>query len=337
MNRVFHIISAMAIVLGVADSALAERNTGYFEQDSDAASVKSIQEGYFFYTDEMLQQAKEPEKKSDIPPPTAPPETQVAEKPEYNGDVPWERLYTMHPKKFEQALMDQLHYAIQQHDQQKPVDDYVALQMVAIDRAENFQKRWGQTLNAYPALDTTVQRPISRVASTIAVQMKDEDMKQYIHEMRDEMGLLVFTKEGCQYCAQQKEILGRFIEEWGWRNMQEIDIGKFPEQAAEYGVSLVPDMYLVGNVKGEILRKRLRAGLSTKDDIEKGMLEAYSQWFMGRPYTPEPIVAGQEAFRSHYERLAEESREKEKAKKKAEAMDNFVKKYQRQRERKSAF
>lgn len=298
------LLLSILIVMAMATyprPASAERSPGYFESSAAQGSTKPLREGYFFYTDPQQAElpAAELETKERIPaePQKQPPSAQL-----YAGVVPWARVMTMHPNEFQELMDLQLKHAIQDPSEQHRVDDYVTLQMVAIQRAEAFQQAWGRTLSKYPALDPTALRPPTRVASQVALQVKTNDMERYIGAMRDNMGILMFSKPGCEYCYQQSEILTYLAQKWKWQHIQVIDITQYPSLAAEYGVTLVPDLYLVSNLDGEVHSRR-RAGLITLSELEAGLMEAYSVWFLGRTYATENQVDGQRAFMVHMENL----------------------------------
>lgn len=335
------LLAAGAILGLVMASSVLAKAPGYYEQSSGGTVVEPRSDGYFFYKDppESL-----PEEKIETPPDSAPPPTPPkAEAKKFDGYIPWDEVYTMHPDAFQALMDDSVKFAIQNPGDQARVDAYVTLQMVAIDRAERFQEAWQRTKNSLPMLDTTTQRPASKAASIVEVQSKQADVAQYINQMRQDMGLILFTKGGCPYCEEQKRILESFVAAWRWENIQEIDITQFPDAAMEYGVSIVPDLYLVGNLGDEVKRRRLRAGLTTRNEIEVGMLEAYSQWFLGRPYISSPQLDGQQAFQLHYKRLANGTRSERQpaqeapARKPGGGMEMFLEKYQSQRKKRSTF
>lgn len=295
----------VALLCLVPEISWAERSQGYFEKSPVVQETKPVREGYFFYTaPEPTAVELESEKKSPVP---AQESAQVQKLQKYAGKVPWAHVMTMHPDDFQKLMEEQLKHAVQDPSDQKRVDDYVALQMVAINRAEQFQQAWARTLTRYPALDPTAQRPPTRVASQVALHIKMEGMQRVIVEMREKMGILVFTRPDCPFCLQQAEIMETFAQKWGWEHVQAIDITRYPFLSDEYGVSLVPDIFLVANLDGEVQRRRLRAGLTTVSELEAGLMEAYSVWFLNHPYMPQAQYEGQRAFDAHLNSLIDSS------------------------------
>jgi conjugal transfer pilus assembly protein TraF len=326
----FVALLAFGILAAQPCLAHAERLQGYFEQHSDGAETKPRKEGYFFYKDELPLPVMEPK-------PQEPDETTVAEKKddekkEFDGEIPWDELYAMHPDKFQALLDETLKWSLMEPTKER-VQKYMTMQYVAMDRAEKFQQVWMDILNVQPALDTTAQRAPTATGTKLAVLEKAVDLKNYIHEMRENMGILMFSRSDCPYCAEQMTILQSFSDWWKWENIQVIDIEENSEVAAHYGVSIVPDLFIVGNVNDEILQKRLNVGITTRDVIEKGLLEAYSLWFEGRRYAGDMVRQGQEAFESYFGELVEERKEK-KEKSKESALDRFVEQYQAKKFRK---
>lgn len=183
----------------------------------------------------------------------------------------------MHPDAFQELIEDVGKWAIQNPDDTDQMEKLITLQYVALDRSDKFQQSWQETINRLPVLNPAAQRPSTKTATLIELSSRQEDRNMYVAEMRETMGILVFSKKGCPYCEKQRSIILEFTEKWQWKNIIEMDIEENPDAAVEYSVSVVPDIFLVANLPdGEIVRHRLNAGLTTQDDILRGLLNAYS-------------------------------------------------------------
>jgi hypothetical protein len=88
----------------------------------------------------------------------------------------------------------------------------------------------------------------------------------------------------------------------------------------------------VANLNDEILQKRLNVGITTRDVIEKGLMEAYSQWFEGRRYAGEMVHQGQAAFESYMGGLIEERHGARAVQE--NGLDRYIRKYKEQKKRK---
>ena len=256
------------------------RTPNDFHQNTEAKFSRPEKDGFFFYRDNLEEARPAAEERTPA---------------EFDGKIPWDKVETMHPDEFAQLMTDMQKWSIHKA---KPeyIKEYLTLQRVAVMRSENYSRVWKQVLKDNPELDPTVARPPTRIGSRIEAQIQNEQTAEVIGEMREQMGILFFTRPGCQYCVEQKNILLGFMEQWNWGNVQEINVNEFPDAAQEYGVTLVPDLFVVGNVKDTIRRQRLRAGLTTRQEIEAGLMEAYSTWFHGRSYMTPQIAEGEEAF-----------------------------------------
>lgn len=272
------VVIILAFIVALLAPEAHARTRNEFQQNSEAAFAKPEKDGFFFYRDKNEAVTPEAQAKSEKPAP---------EPERFNGKIPWEAVERMHPDDFAKLVDDVQKWSIQD-PQPERLKDYMTLQRVAILRSENYSRAWAQVLKENPALDPTVSRPPTRIGSRVEAQIRSEETSTIIGEMKDQMGILFFTRTGCRYCDEQRTILLGFMENWGWQNIQEINVNEFPDAAAEYGVQLVPDLFVVGNVGDDIRRQRLRAGLTTRQEIEAGLAEAYSQWFLGRSYlTPQ--------------------------------------------------
>lgn len=292
----------------------ASREAGFFETSSGAKSTEPAKGGYFFYKD--AKKELPPKEKKNSAPEISQPKTDKAPESQYSPtNIPWHLLEHMPPKEFQSLLLEVLDYALEHPEDKQRMLNYITIQAVAMKRAEDFQIAWGQILTEYPALDPTASRPVSKVATQTIVMEKVNDSRKYIADMRDKMGILVFKRHDCKYCAEQHQIFERFIQEYEWKNYQEIDIREHPELAAEYGVEIVPDIYLVANFDGEIHRQRLNTGLTTADVIMDTLLRAYSSWYLGEEvYKPDSIRQGDQALERHIQTMKDNNPNEPKSK-----------------------
>ena len=232
-------------------------------------STEQLRKGFYYYKDGE-------------PPPIEPkqPETETRKTP----DIHWNQITEVPAKDLKRYLDEQLEYATTFPTDQGAVQDYIILQAEAIRRATEFQRSWAKVLLQSPGLNPLAIHPTSRVAKVADITQKRQDQNQFLGDMRENMAILLFTRQGCSYCEQQRKILNNFVQQWGWKNIQEIDINEYPETAQAYGVELTPDIFLVGNVGDQVKTQRLAAGLTTGDLILKGIMDAYSYWFLGHLY-----------------------------------------------------
>jgi len=202
----------------------------------------------------------------------------------YSGEVDWARVQTMPPEELKQLINDSFSYAQQDPSDKKRLLDYMKLQGVAMRRAKQFQETWVEVVSQNPVLDETVKRSPTQAGTFLEVVAERGDRNRVIAEMAQNMGLIYFYSPTCPYCEKEKEILNAFVEKWQWKNITAINIVENPRSAQEYGVQTIPDLWVVGNVNGEVNQRRLKAGLATHSDIERGLLMAWKMWFQQKPY-----------------------------------------------------
>jgi Thiol-disulfide isomerase and thioredoxins len=263
------IVSAFCAVLlapmnGHANSFFKSKNGNF----------KGSKEGYFFYKDPTEEEKVEEKKEKK-------PKKLPFSEGSFNGTIPWNRVKDMHPTELRVLLDDVKNYAIQKPTEERLLA-YMTLQTMAMEKATAFQETWGEVLQQNPILNENAKRPASGFVTNMLVVEERDELAKAVEHMKEEMGIVFFYTDNCPYCDKQKEILQNFGERREWVNIVGVNITQEPEIGKEFKVQLVPDMWVVGNVDGEIKKRRLSAGLSSQKQIEKGVLNAYSRWFKGK-------------------------------------------------------
>ncbi len=238
--------------------------------------------GWFCYEDPLP--ILEPKADSEAVPKGGP------ERPVFSGQIDWEAVWSMHPDDMRALINQALAYAQERPQDEERMLTYLKLQGVAMQRAKSFQEAWASVLLKYPVLDTTVQRAPTLAATTSEVVAEREDRAHAIEAMRNDMGIIYFYSPACRYCEQQSVILASFREKWSWRNIKSINVQTSPEAARTYGVQSVPDIWVAGNIRGETVQRRLKAGLVEFSDLERGLLKAWSLWHREESYERPTMV-----------------------------------------------
>jgi thiol-disulfide isomerase/thioredoxin len=94
----------------------------------------------------------------------------------------------------------------------------------------------------------------------------------------ENIGILYFYKPTCPYCREQNGIL-EHLEKKGWKNLIRVDITQSPRTAADYGVTTVPSLWLIGNADGEIRQAYISIGLLSESELLRSIAEVYRAWF----------------------------------------------------------
>jgi len=295
MRIIFYFIFIFCVSFELLRPAYSwSRTKSFYEITGDTESTAHKTKGFYFYQDadpEEEDKEVEPTKKKNLYDPP---------------DIPWANLMSIPPAEFRKLLDEQLDYALINPQNKKAVKDYMIIQAEAVRRAQAFQRTWAKVLIETPGLDPTALHPTNRLAQIADINQRSTDREQILGELRENMAILFFSRAGCPYCEQQRKILENFVKTWKWENLKEIDILEFPQVAQDYQVEIVPDLYVVGNVHGDIRRQRLHAGLTTGDQILKSLMDAYSNWFKGTNYQlPQETQSDQMLFKSIQTRMDE--------------------------------
>jgi conjugal transfer pilus assembly protein TraF len=304
------LIIALSLWFGVnaiAALAVVPEKSGKAKKENPTDRYRGSREGFFFYEDDN---PEEREDKKTRPKPRII-KRQLYKKGQYDGKMRWNDVDNLSTAEMRDLLEDVKDYAIQ-HPTFDNVKDYMVLQAVAMERATRFQQAWAEVLNENPVLDENAKRPATAVVSGMMVVQRRDDEKAAIESMRRDMGILFFYSDDCPYCDKQQEILANFVNRRGWENVTGINISKEPKLIEEYGIQLVPDLWVVGNVKGEIRKRRISAGVSTGADIERGILQAHSRWFEDKPYAKKAYVPVTE-FDEYLQRMKDRETDAETA------------------------
>jgi len=267
-SKVIHI--ALFVVLMASGVACA---FGIDEQTGD--------KGYFWY-EVNRNSTKEEEKKPPIQATKEPRQKQIREKKDF--EIDWKAVWNMHPDQFQNLLNKTEKRAVQYPNKKQYMRDYIKLKFVAQKRASDFQIAYGRARKEMPLLDYSVRRAPNSLASRLEVDQRRQNRQKVVPKMRENMGLFFFFSTGCRYCEEQKEILSHFVEKWEWRQLKSINIDQHPELRKKYQVEIVPDLWVVGKVEGEIREARLGAGLLNLGEIERGLTQLYFRWFEGKHY-----------------------------------------------------
>ena len=105
------------------------------------------------------------------------------------------------------------------------------------------------------------------------------NLSQQWDMMNENMGILYFHKPGCSYCLQQKAIFDEFQKATGFQNIIGIDITERQDLAAQYGVSTVPDVWVVGQIGKNFRQRRISSGLINANEIYQMLEESFRVWF----------------------------------------------------------
>ena len=201
----------------------------------------------------------------------------------FKGNIDWDSVWNMHPDVFQDLIKKTRKWAVQKPSKDR-VLKYYALQWVAQERSEEFQQTFDRVRLQNPSLDSSVKRAPTKLGSRYEIYQKKHDRKKAMRRMRKDMGLILFVGSDCPYCRKEKDILKSFVDQKNWKNYEIVDIRNRPEMADDYGVQVLPDLWVVGNVGGKIKKMRIKSGLAEFYHILDGVTKAHARWFKGERY-----------------------------------------------------
>jgi conjugal transfer pilus assembly protein TraF len=202
--------------------------------DADPTFYETSREGWFWYHDPSPQE-EQPSK----PTPTKPESGRTVSLEELTIDDLW----TMHPDDFQALLNDAQKQAVQFPSEQK-VLEYLTLQDVARRKALAYTHTVSYVTQKYPRLfGMNHVYPTAGPGITARVQMQRGEIENTLREARRDHALLFFTDPRCGYCDKQRQILGYFLEKFGWQ-VKAIDISRESTLAARFNITSTPTLVL---------------------------------------------------------------------------------------------
>jgi len=178
--------------------------------------------GWFWYEDPPPIPA-DPDKKEREPLPPLPPRSELME---------------MHPEDLRKMQQEYLEQAVWQTTPEN-VKDYYVVHDAIRRKSLAFTNVTGLVMLQNPELNVGREYPITNPGREAFTKVRRDGYKGTLVDFRDQFGLIVFTKQHCEYCVLQKNILKYFTQQHGW-GVKEIDIQQNPTAAARFNVDFTP-------------------------------------------------------------------------------------------------
>lgn len=174
----------------------------------------------------------------------------------------YEELLYMHPDEFQKLYDYYLKKAVQRPTEEN-VYEFYNLQDVARKKALLFAHYSGYVWQKYPELSTERDVPTAGPGMTQRRDLIAAELKQYARRNASEFGYIVFVQPGCGYCQAQLNIL-KYAEADGIP-VKVVDITKYPEAQARFGVEVTPTIIVVDQKTGQYMP--ISAGVVALDEI----------------------------------------------------------------------
>lgn len=237
------------------------------ENSSDDAN-KGV--GFYWYDD--------PEQEEETPQPSYP---------------SYQELWDMHPDDFAPLLEERKKIAIQ-YPTEDNVYRYLEIQDVAKRKSLAFAAVMGLVAQKHPEFSNENHYPLNVPGQRALTRVKNRDLDSYIESIQDQYALIVFEKEGCEFCQTQKPILDMFRVKYAWQ-VKFLDIEKYRYLADRYSITMTPSILVLSREteeamplsSGVISLSKLRERLVRSVKYMKG--EVKPEQFYTRQGTTDPL------------------------------------------------
>ncbi len=255
------VITTFAISLGLVAGGVCRAS--YFDESG---------KGWWWYDREPPKEEKKEEQK--------PEETKKRKYKSMKGMTD-EKMWNMDPKDLGE-LWDDMRARAYRKPTEQNVRDFWRVNEVTRKKALAFTQVSDYIWQKNPELTTKGDYPITNPGRTAQVTMSESEKRNQLAANRDNFALVMFTKPGCGYCAEQSQILRWFTQATGW-TVRDVDITQSPTMAARFGVSITPTIILIQ--KGNQDYFPVTAGVASADEITERTFKAVR--ILNKDTTPE--------------------------------------------------
>lgn len=157
-------------------------------------------------------------------------------------DYSTEQLWSMHPDDFQELLMDFQKKAVMKLDEES-TGEYLGIQDIARKRSLAFANVAAYVQQKNPAL-TLPEFSLATPGMVASTRMRSREVERRIRQAERDFALIYFHSAGCEYCTAQDNILGFFVDRYGWQ-VRGYDVERNPNLAARFNVTTTPYLILI--------------------------------------------------------------------------------------------
>ena len=200
-------------------------------------------------------------------------------------DYTAQELWNMYPDDFQELLNTFMKKAVQAPNE-KTVMDYLVMQDIARRKSLAFASVMSYVDQKNQELGTQSVYPITAPGQSAVVSMRMREQEETIASGREQFGLIMFTRQGCDFCESQKSILEFFVNKYGWP-VRFVDMDEHPNMAAKFDVTMTPTMIMVDKQSGKSMP--ISVGVISMSDLALKLYRSIrymrgeitpQQWFM---------------------------------------------------------
>jgi conjugal transfer pilus assembly protein TraF len=251
------------------EATLSSGNTQAADQPS-VSFYKEKKQGWYWYQ-------KDPENNK--------PKKQPGRRLPRLADYTTADLWNMYPDDFQELLNTFMKKAVQNPDE-KNVMDYLIMQDIARRKSLAFASVMSYMDQKNQELGTQSVYPVTAPGQSALVSIRVREQEETIISGREQFALIMFTRQGCEFCESQKSILEFFINKYGWP-VRTLDMDEYPDMATRFDVTMTPSIIIVDKNSGKSMP--ISVGVISMSDLAlklyrsirymRGEIEP-QQWFM---------------------------------------------------------
>ena len=158
-------------------------------------------------------------------------------------DFSYQQLWNMYPDDFHELLNTFMKKAVQKPDE-KTVMDYLMMQDIARRKSLAFAAVMSYVNQKNQELGTQSVYPFTAPGQSAMVSMRVRAQEQTLAGAREQFALIMFTRQGCDFCVAQASILEFFVNKYGWP-VRAFDMDDHPNMAAKFNITMAPTLIMV--------------------------------------------------------------------------------------------
>jgi conjugal transfer pilus assembly protein TraF len=152
-------------------------------------------------------------------------------------------MMKMHPQQLDKLRQQALEYAVYTQSEEDTAKYWQIIDVVR-RKADGFVGVSGYVKMKNPNLSGNMAFPVNNPGRKTKLKDERQEVNSELRKSNKEYALIMFTQKGCSACVVQRQILGNFNSQTGWR-IKEIDINENPIAQARFGINGTPITVLI--------------------------------------------------------------------------------------------
>lgn len=186
--------------------------------------------------------------------------------------IPWTILDKLDPDEIANKIEPEAKKVAVMYPTDENIMAYRKLHSWIVAKASKFTSRDTQVKVENPTLvPRALQAPTSEYKIRHVKYEKELLKEEFLSQYKDRARIVVYSREGCNFCVSQRPILESFANQYGW-SIMERDINENLDESIRFNIELTPDIFLLLNRNGEIFYQRIATGLTTLPDLVNAVL-----------------------------------------------------------------